>query len=87
MWVLTSSHQGQRRVERVPDVFREEVEQALLENQALLDAIKEVQAINVELFAMTRQQHFEKVRERREKQRSRAKKVKKRSTKTARDRS
>ena len=57
MWSVTFSHAGRRRVERVPHEWVEELEEAVLETQAYLDAIKEVQAINIELLAQTRRQH------------------------------
>ena len=56
MWSVTFSHRGQRRVERVPVDWVEEVEAAVLSSQAYLDAIKEVQRINLELLAQTRAQ-------------------------------
>jgi len=59
MWSVTSSHQGKRRVERIPESWVEELEVAVLETQAYLDAIKEVQALNIELLAQTRKQHQE----------------------------
>ncbi|MEZ4270500.1 MAG: DUF6788 family protein [Myxococcota bacterium] len=62
MWSLTSSYQGHRRVERVPEVWREELEQAVLSTRAYMDAIKEVMAINIELLAQTRNQQRAKVR-------------------------
>jgi hypothetical protein len=46
-------------------VWVEELEGAVLETQVFLDAIKEVQAINIELLAQTRvQQQQRKVRRR-----------------------
>lgn len=63
MWSLTSSYHGQRRVERVPDEWRAELEQAMLATQSYMDAVKEVMAINVELLAQSRrQQQARKVR-------------------------
>ena len=56
-WSVTFSYDGKRRVERVPGVWVEELQKAVLETQAYLEAIKEVMAINVELLALTRAQH------------------------------
>ena len=60
MWSVTLSQRGHRRVERVPHEWVEELEKAVLETQDYLDAIKEVQAINIELLAQTRRQHQER---------------------------
>jgi hypothetical protein len=54
LWSLTFSHRGQRRVERIPHAWVEELEELALETQAYLDAIREVMAINVELLAQSR---------------------------------
>ena len=75
LWSVTFSRQGKRRVEHVPREWVEELEQAVLETQAYLDAIREVMAINLELLAQTRAQEREKkVRRRREKAPTSAKK-------------
>lgn len=77
-WSLTSSHRGKRRVERVPTEWLEEIECAVLESQAFVDAVKEVMAINVELLTQARAQHQQrKVRQRQKKARSGAKTAKK----------
>jgi hypothetical protein len=63
LWSVTMSHKGERRVERVPHEWVEEMEQAVLQTQAYLDAFREVMAINLELLAETRgQQRHKKVR-------------------------
>ena len=81
MWSLTSSHRGRRRVERVPREWLEEVEQAVLATHAYMDAIKEVQVINIELLAQTRRQQQHRKSTLRAKQRKkRTQKLKKRST-------
>ena len=67
MWSLTSSYRGKRRVERVPQPWLEEVEQAVLRTQAYLDALKEVMAINTELLAQTRTQVQQQQKRRRAK--------------------
>ena len=59
-WSVTFSHHGERRVERVPDEWRGDLEHAILKTQAYLEAIKEVMAINLELLAQTRSQEQKK---------------------------
>jgi len=59
-WTITFSRGGDRRVERVPQAWVEELERAVLQTQAYLDAIREVMAINLELLAKTRRQAQEK---------------------------
>jgi hypothetical protein len=54
LWSLTFSMRGKRRVERVPEAWVAELEQAVLQTQAYLDAVKEVMAINIELLALAR---------------------------------
>ncbi|MEK7415258.1 MAG: DUF6788 family protein [Planctomycetota bacterium] len=49
LWSVTFSHKGERRVERVPREWVEELEQAVLATQAYLDAMREVMAINLSL--------------------------------------
>lgn len=60
LWSITFSRKGERRVERVPREWVEDLERAALQTQAYLDAIREVMAINVELLAQTRRQAQEK---------------------------
>jgi hypothetical protein len=55
-WGVTFSRGGRKRVERVPADWVEELEQAVLDSQAYLAAVKEVMAINLELLAQTRRQ-------------------------------
>lgn len=55
-WALSFSHHGVRRVERLPADWVEEIEQAVLDTQEYLDAIKQVMAINIELLAQTKKQ-------------------------------
>lgn len=55
-WTLSFSHHGVRRVEKVPAGMLEELEQAVLDTQGFLDAVKEVMAINVELLAQAKKQ-------------------------------
>ncbi len=68
-WSLTLSHRGQRRVERVPREWVEDLEQEILATQTYLEAIREVMAINLELLALTRQQNRETKRTSRAKKR------------------
>lgn len=60
MWSVTFSRKGERRVERVPREWVEDLERAVLATQEYLDAAREVMAINLELLAQTRQQQREK---------------------------
>jgi hypothetical protein len=55
-WSVTFCKNGEKRVERVPVAWVEELEKVVLETQSYLDAVREVMAINVELLAQTRQQ-------------------------------
>jgi hypothetical protein len=55
-WSVTFSNRGERRVERVPDEWVEQLEQTVLQTQEYLEAIKEVMAINIELLAQARNQ-------------------------------
>ena len=65
VWSVTFSRNGTRRVERVPADWLPEIEQAVLNSQAYLDAVKEVMAINLDLMEKTRcQRQAKKVRER-----------------------
>jgi hypothetical protein len=65
VWSVTFSRNGTRRVERVPADWLPEIEQAVLNSQAYLDAVKEVMAINLDLLEQTRcQRQAKKVRER-----------------------
>ncbi len=70
LWSVTWSHQGKRRVERIPREWVEDIEKAVLETQAYVGAIKEVMAINIELLAQTRSQEQEKKVRRRQKKAS-----------------
>lgn len=64
-WSVTFSNQGERRVERVPEEWVEQLEQTVLRTQEYMQAIKEVMAINVELLSQARnQKRAEKVRRR-----------------------
>jgi len=56
LWSITFSRNGQRQVQRVPREFLPEVEQAVLDTQAHLDALKEVMEINLKLLVLTRGQ-------------------------------
>jgi hypothetical protein len=55
-WSVTFCQYGNKRVERVPYAWVEELETAVLESQQYLAAVREVMAINLELLAQTRQQ-------------------------------
>ncbi len=67
-WSVTFCQGGKKRVERVPVEWVAELEQAVLETQSFLEALREVMAINIELLAQTRaQQQAKKVRGRRKK--------------------
>ena len=70
MWSLTASHLGNRRVERVPREWIEDVEKMVLRTQTYLDALKEVMAINVELLTQTRIQNRQRQKVRRRKNNS-----------------
>lgn len=59
-WSVTFCRHGSKRVERVPKEWVEQLEQAVLETQRYLDALKEVMAINIELLAQTRAQEQQK---------------------------
>jgi hypothetical protein len=59
-WSITFCRGGNRRVERVPREWVEELERAVVETQVYVDAVREVMAINVELLAETRRQEQEK---------------------------
>lgn len=84
-WSITFCQNGNKRVERVPKDWLEEVEQVVLETRAYLDALREIMAINIELLAQTRAQEREKkVRIMARKKTSR---VEKRSTSDRSDRS
>lgn len=61
--LITFSRGGNRRVERVPREWVEDLERAALQTQAYLDAIREVMEINLDLLAQTRrEQQIKKVR-------------------------
>jgi len=80
-WALTLSQQGTRRVEKVPDEWLEDLEQAVLNTQKYLDAIKEVMAINMELLTLTKKERKQqRVRAEKENVRPVWKSWKKRST-------
>src|SRR5262245_53522528 len=55
-WSMTFSRGGERRVERVPVEWVQQLEQAVFESRRYLDAVREVMAINLELLAQTRRQ-------------------------------
>lgn len=59
-WVLTSSRGGRRRVQGVPEPWRQQVEEAVLQTHAFLRAVEELMAINVELLALSRGQRRER---------------------------
>lgn len=87
-WSVTLSHRGNRRVERIPREWVEEIEEAVLATQAYLDAVREVMVINLELLALTRRQELTARRTSRTKKRqSSPKRPKKRSTSASADRS
>lgn len=73
-WSVTFCRSGEKRVERVPVAWVEELEKVVLETQSYLEAIREVMAINIELLAQTRAQERQKkkVRRRRKKAPARA---------------
>jgi hypothetical protein len=65
LWSITFSRQGERRVERVPREWVEDLERAAQQTHAYLEAIREVMAINLALLAATRrQERAQKVRRR-----------------------
>ena len=57
--------QGQRRVERIPRDWVEEVEQRVAAGREFQDAVREVLAANAELLILARQQRKKKKGERR----------------------
>ncbi len=57
---VTFSHHGRRRVERIPEEWVADIEQAVLATQSYLDALKEVMAINLALLSLTRSQRRSK---------------------------
>jgi hypothetical protein len=59
-WSITFSRKGKRRVECVPREWVEDLEAAVLQTQAYLEAVREVMAINLELLAQMRCQEQEK---------------------------
>jgi hypothetical protein len=65
-WSVTFCQGGTKRVERVPLEWVAELEQAVLETQRYLDAMRQVMAINIELLAQTRAQEQQKKVRRRE---------------------
>lgn len=77
--MLTASYRGLRRIEHVPEEWVLEVEQAVLETQAYLDAVKEVMAINLELLAQTRAEHVARKRTSRARSRQKSDKKRKKS--------
>ena len=79
-WSVTLCQHGKKRVERVPLEWVEDLENAVLETQAYLDAVKEVMAINLELLAQTRAQRQQKVRQQKKKHAHPGIRAKKRST-------
>jgi hypothetical protein len=84
-WALTFSNRGTRRVEKLPSDWAEALEQAVLDSQDFLDAIKEVMAINMELLSQTKKQRQQ--RGNRPDVRPAWKRMKKRSTFSPADRS
>lgn len=54
--------QGQRRVERIPRDWVEEVERRLAAGREFRDAVREVLAANAELLILARQQRKKKKR-------------------------
>lgn len=82
-WSITFSRNGQRRIERVPKAWVEDVERAVVQTQAYLDALREIMAINLDLLAQMRRQEREKYVQ----QRNRTGERKKRSTFESHDRS
>ena len=77
-WLVTFSHRGERRVERVPKAWLAELQQVAVDTQAWLDAARELMALNVALLAAGRKQRREQEVRRREKKAPRI--AKKRST-------
>ena len=73
-WSITFSRGGDRRVERVPREWVEELERVARETRTYLGAVQEVMAINLELLAQSRRQDRDK------KVRARAKNVRARPT-------
>jgi hypothetical protein len=57
--------QGQRRVERIPRDWVEEVERRLAAGREFRDAVREVLAANAELLILARQQRKKKKRKHR----------------------
>ena len=64
-WTFTYMVQGQRRVERIPRDWVEEVEQRVAAGREFQDAVREVLAANAELLVLARQQRKKKKEKRR----------------------
>jgi uncharacterized protein DUF6788 len=56
IWLLTYSFKGNKRVERIPDEWVDEVRERVDSGRAFRDAVKEVLAANAELLALCRTQ-------------------------------
>jgi hypothetical protein len=55
-WTLSHSRAGIRQVEKVPRAWVEQLERAVLETQAFVDAIGEVMDINLKLIRLSKQE-------------------------------
>lgn len=55
-WTFSFSAQGQRRVERIPADWAEEVRRRVKAGREFLDAVREVLAANAELLILARKQ-------------------------------
>ncbi len=59
-WILTFMVQGQRRTERIPRDWVEEVERRVAAGREFQDAVREVLAANAQLLVLARQQRKKK---------------------------
>jgi hypothetical protein len=59
-WTLTFMARGQRRVERIPRQWVQEVEQRVAAGREFQDAVREVLAANAELLVLARRQRKKK---------------------------
>lgn len=55
-WALSLSHDGTRYVEKLPTEWLGDLEQAVLDTQKYLDAVKQVMVINIKLLGEAKKQ-------------------------------
>ena len=64
MWSLTFMVNGEKRVERIPDDWVEEIRPLVEEGREVKSAVSEVLAANAQLLALWRQQTAKKKKKR-----------------------